>query len=126
MRAKKKMNKTRYIETQWEKITYDIWGNEKDGFEVNQAFHSGTLSLRIPVTVYNAGTPQEFESATPTDKQLREVLDIRPRFQIETEGDDLTIYVNLSCNGYPAGELRCTSHESLSPIRAKVDSEVTA
>ena len=25
----------------WELITYDIWGNESDGWEVNQSFRNG-------------------------------------------------------------------------------------
>ncbi len=112
--------KARFIDTTWEVITYDVWGNERDGFEVNQAFRHGSIDLRIPVTVCNEGTPQQFESAHPTDKQLREALSLS-RIQIETEGDDLTVYVTHTRTSYPCGELRCTSHASLSPVRTIKD-----
>ncbi len=108
--------KQQFVNTVWEVVTYDVWGNERDGFEVNAAYRHGTVELRIPVTVNNVGTPREFSSACPTDKQLRQALSLRP-IQIETEGDDLTVYVNAARNGYPCGELRCISHASLSPIR---------
>ncbi len=110
--------KQRFINTTWEIATYDVWGNEREGFEVNDVYRHGEIELRIPVTVNNAGTPQQFESAYPTDKQLRQALDLR-RVQIETDGDDTMIYVRTTRIDYPAGELRCTSHASLSPIREK-------
>lgn len=28
---------------EWELITYDIWGNESDGWEVNNSFRTGRL-----------------------------------------------------------------------------------
>ena len=39
------------------------------------------------------------------------------RFKIETEGDDVNISVNRARDSYPCGEMFCTSHDSLSPIR---------
>ena len=107
-----------FVETTWELRTYDVWGNAKDGFEVNDTRSAGEVSIRCRVEVNNAGTPQEFLSAFPSDSQIRRALSLR-RFKIETDGDDLTIYVNRARDGYPCGEMYCTSHESLSPIRAK-------
>ena len=107
-----------FVETTWEFRTYDVWGNAKDGFEVNDTRSAGEVSIRCRVEVNNAGTPQEFLSAFPSDSQIRRALSLR-RFKIETDGDDLTIYVNRARDGYPCGEMYCTSHESLSPIRAK-------
>jgi hypothetical protein len=114
------MPKPKTIETVWSVRTYDVWGNAKDGYEVNDTYSRGTVTLSIPVTVNNAGTPQQFESAYPTDSQLREVFGIG-RTQIETDGDDLHIMVNRSRDAYPIGELFCESHESLSPIRVKAE-----
>jgi len=111
------MNKHKFIDTTWHKITYDVWGNEKEGFEVNQSYHSGDADIRLRVEIANVGTPQAFASAYPTDKQLRDALDIKPRFQIDTEGDSETIYVYHRSSRYPYGELQLTSHASLSPIR---------
>ena len=108
--------KSKYIETTWEIRTYDVWGNAKDGYEVNDSYRAGEVTLRLKVKVNNAGTPQEFLSAYPTDSQIREALSLR-RIKIETDGDDLSIYVNRARDSYPCGELYCTSHKSLSPIR---------
>ena len=107
------------ITTQWEMATYDVWGNARDGFEVNNVYRRREpITLVLTVEKYNVGTPQEFEAATPTDRQIRRIFGLG-RQQIDTDGDDLTIYVNRAVNSYPYGELHCISHESLSPIRAK-------
>ena len=106
----------RTITTRWQYATYDVWGNAKDGYDVNNVFrHSEPVELELVVCVNNAGTPHEFESAHPTDKQIREVFGIR--CQVETDGDDMTIYVRRPRDSYPIGELTCVSHASLSPIR---------
>lgn len=106
------------IETTWEVRDYDVWGNAKEGYEVNNTFRRGEVTIRCKVEVNNAGTPQEFISAYPSDSQLRKALGLR-RFKLETDGDDLSIYVNRAQDSYPCGELYCTSHDSLSPIRVK-------
>lgn len=103
--------------TTWDVWTYDVWGNEDDGYEVNDRYNQHRdYEIECAVEVYNAGTPQQFESAYPSDEQIREALGLRDSCQFETDGDDLTIYVN-TVDGYPLGELNCTSHESLSAIR---------
>lgn len=113
---------TRTITTEWQYATYDVWGNARDGYEVNDVYRRReTFSLALEVKKYNEGTPSEFESATPTDRQIRRVFGLG-RIQIDTDGDDLTIYVNRARDSYPIGELHCVSHESLSPIREKVAS----
>ena len=106
------------IKTTWEVWSYDVWGNSRDGYEVNdRSCDNRAYEMDIPVTVNNPGTPHEFESAYPTDSQIREALSIKPRVHISTDGDDLAIYVEHESTSYPLGELLCTSHESLSPIR---------
>jgi len=113
------MKRHKYVDTQWETASYDVWGNSRDGFEVNDVYrHHEPINIRIRVEVNNAGTPHEFESAYPTDAQIRQALGLRT-FKLETDGDDLTIYVNRARDGYPCGELSCISHDSLSPIRPK-------
>lgn len=111
---------TKTIRTEWQYATYDVWGNAKDGYEVNNVYRrSEPVVLILEVKTYNAGTPGEFDSTTPTDRQIRRVFGLG-RIQIDTDGDDMTIYVNRRRDGYPIGELSCVSHESLSPIREKV------
>ncbi len=105
--------------TTWKPRTFDVWGNAKDGYEVNDTYEHAEIELEIPVTANNVGTPAEFLSAYPTDKQLREVFGIKPRVQLALDGDDLNIEVSHRSTAYPFGSLECTSHESLSLIRAK-------
>lgn len=108
---------TKTIRTEWQYATYDVWGNARDGYDVNDVYRrSEPIVLMLAVRKYNEGTPQEFESASPTDRQIRRVFGIG-KVQIDTDGDDLTVYVNRARDGYPIGELRCESHKSLSPIR---------
>lgn len=171
------------IKTVWELRTYDVWGNDRDGYEVNNVFSAGTVELRIPQTRHNVGvewhicrnpecpgnnpcghepkcawgthrreshgvfgnpvyqydpankgmatTPsrfvcpecdatvelksQEFISAYPTHRQIKRAFGVNCR--IETSGDDLVVYVERERDGYPIGEMKCVSHESLSPVR---------
>jgi len=108
-----------YVDTQWVTASYDVWGNARDGYEVNDVYrHREPIDIRCKVETFNVGTPQEFKSASPSDSQIRKALRLR-RFKIETDGDDLVIYVNRARDSYPCGELQCVSHASLSPIRAK-------
>lgn len=101
------------VRTAWEVWTYDVWGNEEDGFEVNdRSCADRKLELFIPSKVYNAGAELEFRSASPSDKQLSDIFG----YSIETDGDDMTIYATNSKTGRPIGEMVCISHECLSPI----------
>lgn len=106
----------KFIDTTWEIRSYDVWGNARDGYDVNDSFNDGEVTIRLRVKVNNPGTPHEFISAYPSDSQIRRAMGLR-RFKIDTDGDDMTIYVNRSRDGYLCGEMHCTSHESLSPIR---------
>ncbi len=104
------------VQTTWEVWTYDVWGNREDGFEVNdRRCLSRAYPIRCKVQTFNIGTPNEFTSASPSDYQLQQVFGVR--CALDTDGDDLTIYVNRASDSYPLGELHCTSHASLSAIR---------
>ncbi len=112
------------IETTWEVWTYDVWGNARDGYDVNDRC---CICREYPITLQakrnNAGTTSEFLSAYPTHKQIREALGLK-RIQLELDGDDMTIYVRHERTGYPCGELICVSHVSLSPIKQHAQWEV--
>ena len=101
--------------TTWQVSSYDVWGNAEDGYEVNNVFRGGEVDIELEVKTHNPGTPHQFKSAGLTDDDIRGALEMRPTAQIETDGDDVQCYVTLSRNGYPVGELFCTSHKSLSP-----------
>lgn len=104
------------VHTVWGMRTYDVWGNATDGYEVNDSYRRGDVELELEIVVNNAGSEYEFESAYPSDKQLREVFGLG-KTRIETDGDDLSVYVSRERDGYPVGELRLESHPSLSPVR---------
>lgn len=109
--------KPRYVETTWELWSYDVWGNKVDGYEVNdRSCFAREYEMRLVIRKYNEGHPSEFEGAYPSDRQIREAFGLNGG-RIYTDGDDLTVYVNRAKDGFPIGEMHCTSHESLSPIR---------
>jgi len=104
------------ITTIWDVLTYDVWGNAQDGYDVNDVYRRGQQTLVLEVEHNNQGHANAFDSASPTDRQIRRVFGLG-KTRIDTDGDDLTIYVNRERDGYPIGELRCVSHKSLSPIQ---------
>jgi hypothetical protein len=83
--------------------TYDVWGNVNDGFEVNDIFSHGTVSIVCKQKIYNAGTPNQFEDFEPTDRQLS----IAAGFGVSVswDGQDGTFIADKSSNGMPVGEL---------------------
>lgn len=107
--------KRKTIDTSWEKRTYDVWGNKQDGFDINDSFSWGSVQLELKIRSFNTGTPQEFFGAYPSEYQLKRIFGTTAG--IDVDGDDMNIYVTRQSDGYPIGELRCLSHESLSPIR---------
>ena len=107
------MNKT--VKTTWDLYTYDVWGNTQDGYEVNDKYSHGNIEIKCKIEINNPGTNREFLSAFPSDYQLSKIFSFTGRLDIS--GDDLHIYVNRDSDWYPLGELICTSHASLSPIR---------
>lgn len=36
------------LKTTWKLRTYDVWGNAKDGYEVNDVYPAGTVRMRCP------------------------------------------------------------------------------
>lgn len=113
----KKQTTAKTVLTTWRKFTYDVWGNKTDGYEVNDRYGNGSIDIRCKIQTHNIGTPQQFNSAGPSDFQLRQAFGVHCK--IETDGDDLAIYVKRKSDWYPIGELLCESHKSLSPIREK-------
>lgn len=103
------------LPTVWSLRTYDVWGNARDGYEVNDNYDAGEVELRIPQTRYNVGRASEFIGAFPSDRQIKRAFGVNCRISID--GDDLTVYVEREKDGYPIGEMHCESHASLSPVR---------
>lgn len=75
----------------YEIISYDVWGNARDGFEVNNAFHTGEFV--------------ELDGQE-SDYTINRRLGVRG---VTWDGDpDYTLYGTLKRNGMPAMELRKT------------------
>jgi hypothetical protein len=109
------------ISTIWEVITYDVWGNSKDGYEVNQAFRSGNLEMPVKLEVYNPGSEREFYDGSPDDTNIRKALGITPRVRFyDPYHNTGVIYPTHVSTDYPLGELRLISHDSLSFSPGKV------
>ena len=47
-----------FVETTWELRTYDVWGDAENGYEVNNTFRAGEVTIRCAVERNNAGTPR--------------------------------------------------------------------
>ncbi len=106
------------VRTVWEVWTYDVWGNQHDGWEVNDrcCINRGYV-IYAPATLYNVGIEGEFRSASPSDEQIMKAFGLIIGTHINTDNsDDTSIYVTLEENRYPIGELICMSHDSLSPV----------
>jgi hypothetical protein len=109
------------ISTIWQIVNYDVWGNEKEGYEVNQAFRSGNVEIPVKIECYNAGNQQEFFNGSPNDTQIRKALGITPRVRIyDPYCNERVIYANHVSTNYPLGELRLVSHDTLEFSPSKV------
>lgn len=93
--------------------TYDVWGNARDGFDVNDRYSHGMVSIVCKREVFNADTPHEFETFNPTDRQLsRAASFLGVQWDGEPGGIDPKFGWYPACytaeatrNGRPIGEL---------------------
>ncbi len=102
--------------------TYDVWGNARDGYEVNNTFRqSEPIKIPCEATISNVprmpGASDAYRSFPdsgsfntevmisfhPSDKAIKAALGITCR--IATDGDDKMITVERERDGYPLGEL---------------------
>lgn len=102
-----------FITTKWQLTEYDVWGNARDGYEINQAFHGNEIQLRLRI--------DNDRCAYPTIAQLRRECGIVKGVHLEIDqnySDDVRVHLVRKSDQYPICELHCVSHSSLSPIRA--------
>lgn len=85
--------------------TYDVWGNEEEGYEVNNVFSTGNVENFLCMEiVHNPDTEHEFYSYPVSDQQIADAIGCDVS-RIETDGDDECIYITGEDN-YPLGEYR--------------------
>ena len=76
--------------SQWEFRTYDVWGNRRDGYEVNDSFNHGLIDCPLK---------------EPSDSWLAGLMGLRNN-QVDIDGDEETVYVNRRSDGKPLCELQ--------------------
>lgn len=82
--------------------TYDLWSDGEGGLMVNDRYDRGLVTIRVKAVTYNAGTPYEFTSYCPTDRQLNRAIGMRG---LAWDGEeDYTLYAK-DARGNPACEL---------------------
>lgn len=84
---------------------YDVWGNEEDGYEVNDVF---CINRAVEFTqeefVYNNLTCREVHLWEVSEKELADYFGFHPT-EVEVSGDDEVLYVDRE-DGMPVGEIR--------------------
>lgn len=81
--------------------TYDVWGNARDGYDVNDRYSHGYVSVRCKAKTVNVGTAHEFTTFEPTDRQLSRAAGFR---RVQWDGHDGDFYAETA-GGRPVGEL---------------------
>lgn len=84
--------------------TYDVLGNEEDGYEVNDRRKQHTADIVCQPELMNPGTPHKGVFYSPTPSQLNKAVAATAPLDWEGE-DDHTLYATCPKTGYPAGEL---------------------
>ena len=97
---------------------YDVWGNEEEGFTVNDR-HCANRDFVIPTMpkTYNRGKPEQFTDFVPSNKevltalvQVGEIQETPFLANINIDGDGENIYLTED-NGYPLCELLLNKEE---------------
>lgn len=79
----------------WNYVSYDVWGNETDGYEVNQAFRT-SQSLEL------SAAPNDAELIQALKSQLDWTIPDVSKFSADWHED----VVYLEYDGKPEGEFR--------------------
>ena len=91
---------------------YDVWGNEEDGFDVNDR-HCASRDFIVPTMpkTYNRGKPGQFTDFCPSDKEVLtalvgagELKETALTADIAIDGDGESIHLTED-NGFPLCEL---------------------
>jgi len=80
----------------WEVWEYDVWGNEEEGWIVNDRY-----CIDRAYTIKSRG---DF----PSDYQIRKAFGVGCK--VDIDGDDTIIYVDRARDGLPIGEMLLITH----------------
>lgn len=82
---------------EWSFWTYDVWGNKREGYEVNNRFEIDKAYID--------------DSIIADDKKLatlvRKIFGLK-KIQLSFDGDDRSIFIEAARDGYPIGEMEMT------------------
>lgn len=106
--------------------TYDVWGNDEDGYSVNDVYRQGEIEIPGEVTIDNVprfpGAKDNYRDFTGKgnsfscemmisfsipDDEIKKALGITCEFEVD--GDDTVYYVNKASNCKPLAEIRILS-----------------
>ncbi len=98
----------------YELWSYDVIGNAKDGYEVNdRSCFSRDCQINTTKAEYNKGTEQEFTENAPSDSQILSALQsigfLNNKVQVsdlDIDGDDKNLYITEAKDSYPLCELQ--------------------
>jgi hypothetical protein len=79
-------------------ISFDVWGNENDGWDVNDAHYTG-----INIELDEDCTDKDIVKALKKCGYLKKTLKTK---SVRFDGDDYCIYFSDARNSKPEGELR--------------------
>ena len=79
---------------EWRFWSYDVWGNAREGFEVNDRFEIDKVYIDETIIA------DRKKLAT----LIRKVFGLR-KIQLSFDGDDCITYIEASRDGYPIGEM---------------------
>lgn len=80
--------------SQWNIITYDVWGNAEDGYDVNDAHGSGSIQLE---------GEEHFDDAVVLQKLIEQGYfnDDVEEDHLSFDGDEDIVYINDAVDGKP-------------------------
>lgn len=82
--------------------SYDVWGNARDGFEVNDRRDEGRATITL----------RTWENDKALFKIFKRMLGLKAGLHLSSfdiDGDDTVVYYNLAKNSYPVGEVQLES-----------------
>jgi hypothetical protein len=98
--------------THWELWSYDVWGNRRDGYEVNdRSCFARDYVIRAKVQVFNPGKDTGFAKAHPSDYQITKAFGVTCKVSLDGDGEH--IYLERESDGYPIGEAHLIRPDSV-------------
>jgi hypothetical protein len=93
-------------------ITYDVWGNEREGYEVNAAYRAGnvdiSLDMFLPSSESNLQLKREIKRIFGLNRNIRlSSLDLD--YDYMTQDRPRCIRIEYAPTGFPIGELQLTN-----------------